>query len=144
MGTLEFKTMVMVKLGKIGELHKELQNWKSYLQFIDDEMVFIQRLLNSYIFEPRTPNLFERLEDFKQEFHDSKIEKNQLKKAILEHEKHLGGLVECTSDDCDSHYFEKHLEFKDAMSAYIESYLKLKHKVYSYAGSVLKRKKPQD
>jgi len=144
MGALDFKTMVMVKLGKIGELHKELQIWNSYLRFIDDEMIFIQKLLNSYIFEPRTPNLFERLGDFKREFAISKREKNQLKRAILEHEKYLGGLVECTTEDCDGHYYQKHLEFKDAMSAYIESYLELKNKVYGYAGSVLKRKKPQD
>ncbi|WP_228238512.1 hypothetical protein [Allomuricauda sp. M10] len=134
----------MVKLGKIGDLHKELQIWNSYLQFIDDEMLFIQRLLNSYVFEPRTPNLFERLEEFKRDFALSKKEKNRLKKAILEHEKHLGGLIECTTDDCDAHYYQKHQTFKDAMTVYIENYLNLKNKVYSYAGSILKRKKPQD
>ena len=48
----------MVRERKIEVMHDDLQNWKSYLRFIEDEMVFIQRLLDSYVFEPRTPNLF--------------------------------------------------------------------------------------
>ena len=64
---------------KIEELHWELQGWKSKIQFMEDEMLFINRLLNSYVFEPRTPNLFERLELFKEAYKKSKRVKKKIK-----------------------------------------------------------------
>ncbi len=134
----------MVIQNKIEDLHIELQKWKSHLQFIEDEMSFIQKLLNSYVFEPRTPNLFERLELFKQEFTESKKEKERLKKLICGHESHLGGIFECTSKTCDESYYEKHNKLENRISQFLETYQKLKTKVYDYAGSVLKRRKPVD
>ncbi|WP_083158031.1 hypothetical protein [Allomuricauda sp. CP2A] len=142
-----FKSMkdwVMVVQNKIENLHNELQKWKSHLQFIEGEMSFIQKLLNSYVFEPRTPNLFERLEQFKQEFLESKKEKELLKKQIRRHESHLGGIFECTSEICDVSYYEKHNKLQNRILNYLDDYLNLKNKVYSYAGSVLKRRKPVD
>ena len=65
----------MVRERKIEVMHDELQNWKSYLLFIEDEMAFIQGLLDSYVFEPRTPSLFERLDTFKQNFETSKCQR---------------------------------------------------------------------
>jgi len=134
----------MVVENRIEDLHIELQRWKSQLQFIEDEMHFIQKLLNSYVFEPRTPNLFERLEQFKQEFKESKREKERIKKLILGHERHLGGIFECTSEVCDDSYYEKHDGLRNRILEYLDNYLKLKAKVYNYAGSVLKRRKPVD
>ena len=132
----------MVKEHKITEMHTRLLNWRSCLQFIGDEMTFIEKLLNSYVFEPRTPNLFERLELFKRGFKASKKEKEILLTTIKEHEKHLGGLVECTTEECDESFHEKHRNLEATMHHYLEDYLKLKGEVYNYAGSVLKRKKP--
>ena len=132
----------MVVEKKIEAIHNELQRWKSHLQFIEDEMSFIQKLLNSYVFEPRTPNLFERLEQFKQEFVDSKKEKEKLQKLIHGHESRLGGIFECTSEVCDISYYEKHNKLENRIVHYLEEYVNLKAKVYDYAGSVLKRRKP--
>lgn len=134
----------MVVENKIEALHVELQRWKSHLQFIEDEMHFIQKLLNSYVFEPRTPNLFERLEQFKQEFTESRREKERIKKLMLGHERHLGGIFECTSEVCDDSYYKKHEGLRNGILKYLDEYLKLKAKVYNYAGSVLKRRKPVD
>ena len=132
----------MVEENKIEALHIQLQQWKSHLQFIEDEMAFIERLLNSYVFEPRTPNLFERLEIFKQGFMESKKEKDRLKRAMVKHEGLLGGIYECTSKICDEGYYQKHRKLQDRALQYFDDYLKLKTEVYSYAGSVLKRRKP--
>ncbi|MBR9853304.1 MAG: hypothetical protein GYB37_01835 [Algicola sp.] len=129
---------------KIEVVHDDLQNWKSYLQFIGDEMMFIQKLLDSYIFEPRTPNLFERLENFKQLFNTTKQARELLLESIKAHENKLGGIFECTQDECDDLYYEKHQGLKINITDYIKSYLNQKKEVYEYAGSVLKKKKPLD
>jgi len=134
--------MVMVRERQIEGMHGELQNWNSYLQFIQDEMAFIQKLLDSYVFEPRTPKLFERLETFKQHFNTSKSDRKSLSEIIRNHENALGGIFECTQDECDNHYYEKHQNLKEKVADYIKGYIKLKKEVYNYAGSVLKRKSP--
>ncbi|MDF0717933.1 hypothetical protein PY092_17345 [Muricauda sp. 334s03] len=133
---------MMVRERKIEVMHNELQNWKSYLLFIEDEMAFIQRLLDSYVFEPRTPNLFERSENFKQHFNTSKQDRESLSKSIKIHENGLGGIFECVQDECDAHYYDKHQNLKDKVKDYVKSYIKLKKEVYNYAGTVLKKKKP--
>lgn len=134
----------MVAGNKIEDLHFEMQGWKSHLQFVDDEMYFIEKLLNSYVFEPWTPNLFERMEQCKQGFLESKKEKDRLKKQIFRHGSHLGGFFECASEACDVSYYEKHHKLQNRVLQYLEDYLELKTKIYNYAGSVLKRRKPGD
>lgn len=126
---------------KMEELHWELQKWKSQIQFIQDEMLFIEGLLKSYVFEPRTPNLFERLEIFKQKFLKSKKEKESLKRLISKHENKMGGILECTSAICDLAYYKKHVKLDLKVTQHFDDYLKLKAEVYNYAGAVLKRKK---
>ena len=130
-----------VENNKVQELYLDLQKWKSYIHFIDDEMQFIEKLLNSYVFEPRTPNLFERLELFKQKFAKSKADKLMIKELIAQHEGEMAGILECTTPICDSTYRKKHKDFIKKISDYIESYLRLKSEVYAYAGSVLKSAK---
>ncbi|WP_119609110.1 hypothetical protein [Flagellimonas lutimaris] len=133
---------MMVRERKIEVMHDELQNWKSYLLFIEDEMAFIQGLLDSYVFEPSTPNLFERLDTFKQHFDTSKKNRKSLAESIRKHENGLGGIFECVEHECDNHYYEKHQNLKDEITDYIKNYINLKKEVYDYAGSVLKKKKP--
>ena len=133
---------MMVRDRQIEVMRGELQNWKSYLQFIEGEMAFIQKLLDSYVFEPRTPKLFERLETFKQHFTISKKERKSLSAIMARHENGLGGIYECTQEECDHHYYEKHQGIKEKFTDYIQRYIKLKKEVYDYAGSVLKRRSP--
>ncbi|WP_318312802.1 hypothetical protein [Flagellimonas crocea] len=132
----------MIRERKIEIIHDELQDWKSYLQFIEREMVFIKGLINSYMFEPKTEKLFDRLETFKKQFTASRKNKKSLNKAIKEHENGLGGIFECSQAECDNHYYEKHQSLKEEMTDYIKTYIELKNEVYDYAGSILKKRKP--
>lgn len=127
---------------KLEELHWDLQKWKSNIQFIEDEMLFINRLLHSYVFEPRTPNLFERLELFKRAYDKSKKEKEDLKRLISKHENTIGGILECTSTICDFAYYKNHEQLCKRITKHFENYLQLKSDIYNYAGAILKRKKP--
>lgn len=127
---------------KVQELYLELQKCKSHIHFIDDEMQFIDSLLNSYLYEPRTPNLFERLELYKQKFAKSKKDKKSIKRLIAQHEGEMAGILECTTTSCDSAYYKKYCDFVEKFSRYLDDYLKLKSAIYNYVGSVLKQRKP--
>ncbi len=127
---------------RVQELHLELQEWRSHIYFIEDEMHFMDKLLHSYVFEPRTPNLFERLEKFKAELDASKKDKKKLKGLITKHENTIGGIMECTSEVRDTACYKKHVELQNRLTRYFEDYRNLKSAVYAYAGSILKRRKP--
>lgn len=127
---------------KVEELHYELQGWKSNLHFIDDEIIFIDRLLNSYVFQPNTPNLFERLQDFQHRLKKTKDTKTKLKTRIAKNENNLGGMVECTDESCDLEYYQKHDKLKAEVVDSISKFRELKSEIFNYAGGILKKRKP--
>ena len=49
----------------MAQLHWKIQQWKLRFQLMDEEINFINRLLDSNAFKPNTPNLFERIMDYK-------------------------------------------------------------------------------
>lgn len=129
---------------KVEEMHFELQGWKSNLLFIEDEITFIGHLLNSYVFQPNTQNLFERLQDFLNRLKKVKSNKTQLRKSIVKHENSLGGMMECTDEYCDLQYYRKHDTLKAKVVNYITDFRELKSEIFNYAGGILKKRKPSE
>ena len=127
---------------KVEELHFELQGWKSNLHFIEDEIIFIEHLLNSYVFQPNTPNLFERLQNYLNRLKTTKTSKIQLQESIVEHENMIGGMMECTDASCDLSYYRKHDTLKAEVVNYTTNFKGLKSEIFNYASGILKKRKP--
>lgn len=127
---------------KIEELHGDFQQWKSHLYLMQDELTFIEHLLNSYIFEPNTPNLFERLQDFQTRLKKAKANRKEVCEVIAKHEKDLGGMIQCTDIACDNAYYQKHDKTKAESVMCLENFQNLKSEIFEYAGGILKRRKP--
>lgn len=127
---------------KVDILHLELRQWTSNLQFMHDEIIFIDRLLNSYVFEPNTPNLFERLLDYQERLKEVKVRETVIKSNIAKHGNDLGGMMECTDDACDMVYYLKHNKLKAEVVDCLDDFQNLKSEIFNYAGSILKRRKP--
>lgn len=126
---------------KIEELHYELLVWKSNLLFIEDEIIFINHLLNSYVFQPNTRNLFERLQDYLQRIVKTINTKKDLKTRISKYENKLGGMMECTDESCDLKYYQKHNILKAEVIDFMERFKELKSEIFNYAGGILKKRK---
>lgn len=129
---------------KVDELHWDARHWKSMLRFMQDEITFIERLLNSYIFEPNTPNLFERLQDFQWRLKKAKNKKSGVIAQISKHEKNLGGMLECTDEACDLGFYQKHNVLKAEVVSCVEDFQTLKAEIFNYASGILKKRKPKD
>jgi len=127
---------------KIEELHTDFQQWKSHLFLMQDELLFIEHLLNSYIFEPNTPNLFERLQDYQTRLKKAQINRLKVCQIIAQHEKDLGGMIQCTDAACDNAYYQKHEKTKAETVNCLENFQNLKSEIFQYAGGILKRRKP--
>lgn len=127
---------------KVDLLHLELRQWQSNLYFMLDEMIFIDRLLHSYAFQPNTPNLFERIQDYLHRLKKAKQERANYVTLIGKHEKDLGGMLECTDDNCDLQYYQKHHTLKAEVAKCTQTFQELKSEIFNYAGGILKKKKP--
>lgn len=127
---------------KVEELHWDIQQWKSHFQFMENELTFIARLLASYAFQPNTPKLFERLQDYKSRIKKIKTTKKEVRNHISKHENTLGGILECTDSACDLNYYRKHKTLKAKVIACFEDFQNLKSEILNYAGGILKKRKP--
>lgn len=127
---------------KVEELHYQSNQWKSSLSFLRDELTFINQLLHSYIFEPNTPNLFERLQNYQHQLKKVNLEVTDLQQLIAKHETNLGGMLECSDDICDSEYYNKHEVLKAKITECLLNFRELKSEIFNYAGGILKKNKP--
>lgn len=127
---------------KVELLHAESRNWKSSLHLVSDEVTFIDNLMNSYVFEPNTPNLFERLQNYQAQIKKNKERKALVMDAIEQHQKILGGMLECTDYACDLEYYQKHEAIKAQVVGFLENFQLLKSDIFNYCGGILKKRKP--
>lgn len=122
-------------------LHRDSQKWISTLHFTQDELNFIEKLLHSYVFEPNTPNLFERLQDYLSRIENAKRKLTSLGKLIQSYECELGGILQCDNLPPDMDIGQKHIELKGRIEEYQGKFTMLKSEIFSYAGGILKRRK---
>ncbi|NNE76916.1 MAG: hypothetical protein HKN31_07565 [Pricia sp.] len=127
---------------KVEELYYDCQHWKSKLWFVEDESIFLEHLLNSYVFEPNTPNLFERLQDYLERLKKSKKEKTALFQRITKHESNLVGMFDCKNITCDLSFTRKHHTIQAEVVGFVETFQFLKADVFNYAGGILKKRRP--
>ncbi len=122
-------------------IHFDVLEWKSSLYFIKDEIFFINQLLNSYVFEPITPNLFEQLHEFRLQIEKIELILEELSDQIKKHENQLGGMMECDTISCDHFYNKNHESLSDALRDFYKNFRKLKSEVFSYVGGILRKNK---
>ncbi len=126
---------------ELKEIHLDTLEWKSSLQFIEGELQFINQLLNSYVFEPTTPNLFERLQEYKEQITKIEEEIEDIYRNIRKHESELGGMLECDTISCDHTYYQDHELLEVTYKKFYKKFRELKSDVFRYAGGILKAKK---
>ncbi|WP_047418390.1 hypothetical protein [Cellulophaga sp. Hel_I_12] len=127
---------------KVAELHEDCTYWVSTFNFLEEELIFMKKLLESYVFEPNTPNLFERLQDYKSQLASANVAWASLKLAVKKHENELGGMLECKDNTCDLTFYEQHKLLKKQVLHSFETFKLLKSEIFNYAGGILKNRKP--
>lgn len=127
---------------KVAELNEDCNYWLSTFNFLEEELLFIHKLLDSYIFEPNTPNLFERLQEYKTQLATANKEWAMLRAEVKKHENNLGGMLECTDDTCDLNFYRQHNDLKKQVLHSFDTFKLLKSQIFKYAGGILKNRKP--
>lgn len=122
--------------------HTTTKSWISCLGLIEDELRFIENLLHSYVFEPDTLNLFERLQDFTSRLTDIQLRKKKLSVWLRDHENDLSGLLECKYQR-DTSYEQRHRELQVEYVLFAEDYQQLKTEIFNYAGGILRKRRSE-
>ncbi|NER09099.1 hypothetical protein SAMN06265375_1011417 [Muriicola jejuensis] len=125
-------------------LHRESRNWISQLEFSQDEINFFIKLLNSYVFEPDTPALFEDLQSHQKNLSKAEKKCKALKKQVLEHENQLSGLLDLHNHTLDAAYKDKHMYLKEDMEQCTAEFLNLKKEMFRYGQTILKKRHNKD
>lgn len=128
---------------KVELLHLESKQWTSNLNFVMDEIRFIGHLLDSYVFEPDTPNLFERLQDYKARLKKIIDTNERMTEQISIHDNDLGGMLECKDKACDQAYYHKHNQLKAEVVELMSEFQNFKSDIFNYAGGILRKHKPK-
>lgn len=124
-------------------LHWKIQQWKTKFQLMDDEIIFIKRLLDSNAFKPHIPNLFERLQDYKTRL--GLIEKRNaaIRTQISVHENNLGGSLEVPESSLSEENIKKNNSLQLEVDTCQGDYQNLKSEIFNYTGSILIMNEPE-
>ncbi len=136
------RTKTQKEKATLPQLHAATKVWISNLRFIEDELRFIGNLLQSYVFEPNTPNLFERLQDYQNRLETIHAQKAKLTEQVQVHENDISGVLECEGDPGCASYREKHRELHIEVLVFDSDYQKLKSEIFNYAGGILRKRRP--
>ncbi len=120
------------------EFHFDAMLWKSMIGYMENEIQFINRLLNSKAFRETTPNLFERLQTIKHEMKTKTREAKNFNKKINEYEVELKGILECQDISCDTFYVENHKSLKNRFEEFYTEFNEYKTKVFEFTGGILR------
>lgn len=121
-------------------LHWHIQHWKSDLQFMEDEVKFIEQLLNSNIFDSNTLNLFERLQDYLGRLDGFNVRKVKLAQLISQHESRLGTLMGTNDNTLLRDYYQRHDDLEMEILGCLDDFKGLKTEIFNYIGGTLKRR----
>ncbi|MFI0431119.1 hypothetical protein [Mariniflexile sp. HMF6888] len=123
--------------GALLKCHRDVLWWKSMVEFIEIEITFINRLLNSNVFETTHANVFETLDTFKHQIKTETRALKNLKEIIDGHEIKMRGMLECDDLSCDAVYLSNHESLKVHFEKFLKNFFEYKTKVYNYIGSIL-------
>ncbi|WP_085496983.1 hypothetical protein [Arenibacter troitsensis] len=128
---------------QVALMHWKIQQWKLRFQLMDDEIVFIKRLLDSNAFKPNIPNLFERLQDYKSRLQDIENRNAAVRSQISLHENSLGSDLDIADNSISAADVKKNDSLQLEVDECQGDYQNLKSEIFNYTGNILIMNKPE-
>lgn len=124
---------------KLEELRREIQHWKSQLQFTVHESLFFTHLLDSDIFVPNILNLFEHLQHYKNHLKKAREMEEEIRVEISKHITNLGKTMEQSDNTKHLDYYLIHDRLKNKVANYFQDFQRLKSEIFNYVAGVIKK-----
>ena len=130
---------VSPKTQKMKKLYWHIEHWKSDLQFMENETTFVEKLLNSDIFEPNMPNKHDRLLEYQERLDKFQERKIRLRNSISKHEDRLGSELENYKDDTlESSFLHRQDDLEMEVLSCTDDFKNLKAEIFNFVGETLK------
>lgn len=116
----------------IEELQFSLSFYKSRLDLLKKELDFFRHVLDSNIFHPKTPNLFERIAHFKKEIDINLKTTAQLSSEIERQYNDVQLKLECDELSCDAYFVSRNDEIELNVVNFLTQTAQLKSDMMEY------------
>lgn len=128
------------RLKSVEELHNDSRLWMSEIDFINDEIRFLDHLLSSNYIDFLDHSLQEKIFVLVKKMSDEKKVGNTLKELIKHHERILVDLIETKSVTSNKNYLETHKKFEREIDIYFKKYKKIKKQIFEIVENVMRKK----
>ena len=120
-----------------GKYLSEISKWENSLMIVSEEIKFLGKPLNTGIFEPNIPNLYERLQQYSKKLQDLKNEEILLGKEIEKHK--IDFAKELEKEQMDSSIKRTQLQLRKDIKAFLKINSGLKLEIFNFTGNILKK-----
>ena len=118
------------RVKSVEELHHDTLTWKSEINFIIDEMRFLEHLLSSKYIDFLHLGMYKKIEISINKITDEKNSGEVLIRLILDQERILSNLIKNESDTSNKNFLEKHHKFEVEMVDYVKKYKRIKKQIF--------------
>lgn len=123
------------------EIHQDSKEWISEIEFIHDEIRFLEHLMSTNYIDFLESGYSEKVKELKMIIEQESSNGKTLHKIIVDHEKVLSELIENESIDSNLHYLEIHERLEREMFSFLKTYKNLKKDIYDLVDEIMEKKK---
>lgn len=124
----------------VQELHTESKLWISEINFINDEIRFLEHLLSSKYIDCIAAGLYNKIEELVHKLTEQKKVGKTLKIVINEQETILNDLIKINNVLSNKNYLENHKKLEFEMNYHVKKYRRLKKQIFEIVENVMKQK----
>jgi len=128
------------RVKSIQELHNDSIMWISEINFINDEMRFLEHLLSSKYIDCLSSGLNKKIEISVEKISDEKKVGKTLLELILKQEGILSNLIENNSVTSNKNFLEIHKRLEIEINSYVKKYKRIKKQIFDIIEKVMKKK----
>lgn len=124
----------------VEEFHDDTKNWVSEIDFITDEIRFLEHLLSTNYIDCIEAGLSKKIEILVKKMTAEKQVGKTVKEVIKEQELILSNLIKNNSASYNKNYLEKHIKLETEINYYIKKYKNIKKQIFDIIENIIRKK----
>ncbi len=122
------------------ELQDDVRYWRSEIDFVHDEIRFLDHLLGSNYIDFLEYNLEKKTKKLTEEISKERKVGVELQTLIHKHEETFGNLLENNSVTSNTHFLDMHKNLEHEMIVFFKKFKKIKRQIFEVVESVVRIK----
>ena len=122
------------------ELHQDSKQWISEINFINDEVRFLEHLLSAKYIDCLAAGLYKKIEELVHKLKEQNKIGKTLKIVISEQEVILVDLIKNNNVLSNKNFIENHKKLEFEVNYYMKKYKRLKKQIFDIVENVMKQK----